>query len=280
MEQNITVTMTKQEVIKYYSNKIVEDSIEDCSEFNYCMPNDYYEDNGFVKENQNEILEMIKQDERVADVYIDKSSEPFTFDMVFWTDYCPHYWEEYDLSKETQSKVLRKFVDQTIRIKNNIMFLYNTSTQNLINDFINTNKFIIEDEKNEINNMLKEYVFETEFASKYIDKYKIVINKENIKELINELQDKLKILEMYKKDSILVLSKEDMDEMFKIFEKDKIFPDKYIGPCMYKDGNKYLAVDNSTCEMYIEEFDTEEDCINYLFHDETEEEEEQDNEPV
>lgn len=280
MEQNITVTMTKQEAIKYYSNKIVEDSIEDCSEFNYCMPNDYYEDNGFVKENQNEILEMIKQDERVADVYLDKSSEPFTFDMVFWTDYCPHYWEEYDLSKETQSKVLRKFVDQTIRIKNNIMFLYNTTTQNLINDFINTNKFIVEDEKDDVNNMLKEYIYETEFASKYIDKYKIIINKENIKELIDELQDKLKMLEMYKKDSILILSKENMDEMFKIYEKDKIFPDKYIGPCMYKDGNKYLAVDNSTCEMYIEEFDTEDDCTNYLFHGETEEEEEQDNEPI
>lgn len=280
MNQNIEVTMTKQEAIEYYSNKIIEDSLVDCSEFNYCMSNEKYNDKGFVKENQNEILEIIKQDERVADVYLDKSSEPFTFDMVFWTDYCPHYWEEYDLSKEIQSKVLRKFVDQTIRIKNNIMFLYNTTTQNLINDFIDTNKFIAEDNKNDINNMLKEYVFKTEFASKYIDKYKIIINKENINELIDELQDKLKMLEMYKKDSILILSKEDMDEMLKIYEKDKTFPDKYIGPCMYKDGNKYLAVDNSNCEMYIEEFDTEEDCTNYLLHAEIEEEEEQDNESI
>lgn len=34
----------------------------------------------------------------------------------------------------------------------------------------------------------------------------------------------------------------------------------------YKDleCNKYLAVDNSSGETYIDEFDTEEECINYL----------------
>lgn len=278
MDQNIKVTMTKQEAIKYYANKIVEDSLADCSEFNYCMSNEYYEDDGFVKENQEEILEIIKLDERVADVYIDKSSKPNTFDMVFWTDYCPHYWDEYDLSKQTQSKVLRKFIDQLINIKNNSIFLLNTSTQRVINDFLIANRFrfpLTEEEKDESSNMLKEFICNTNFFNKYLAKYKVVINKENIKELIVELQEKLQSLEIYKKDFIQILSKEDVDRMFEIFEKDKVFPDKYIGPCMYKDGNKYLAIDNSSCEMYIEEFNTEDECVNYLFHDENEEEEEQ-----
>lgn len=283
MDQNIKVTMTKQEAIKYYANKIVEDSLADCSEFNYCMSNEYYEDDGFVKEHQEEILEIIKLDERVADVYIDKSSKPNTFDMVFWTDYCPHHWEEYDLSKQTQSKVLRKFIDQLINIKNNSIFLLNTSTQRVINDFLIANRFrfpLTEKEKDKSSNMLKEFICNTNFFNKYLDKYKVVINRENIKELIVELQDKLQSLEIYKKDFIQMLSKEDVDKMFEIFEKDKVFPDKYIGPCMYKDGNKYLAIDNTSCEMYIEEFDTEDDCINYLFHGGDEEEEEEENEPV
>lgn len=53
--------------------------------------------------------------------------------------------------------------------------------------------------------------------------------------------------------------------MMKIFETDKKYPSEYIGMFRYKDleCNKYLAVDNSSGEMYIDEFDTEE-CINYL----------------
>jgi len=51
----------------------------------------------------------------------------------------------------------------------------------------------------------------------------------------------------------------------KIFETDKIYPSEYLDLCMYKDNEKYLAVDNTSGEMYIEEFDTEEECINYLF---------------
>lgn len=282
MDQNINVTMTKQEAIKYYANKIVEDSLVECSEFNYCMTIEHYNDDGFVKENQEAILEEIKKDERVADVYIDKSDKPNTFDMVFWTDYCPHYYEEYELPKSTQSMVLRKFIDQLINIKDNSIFLLNATTQNIINDLLKANKFrfpLTDEEKTHANNMLKEYISNTNFFSNYLDKYKVIVNKENIKELIVELQGKLQNLEIYKKDCIQVLSKEDMDKMFEIFEKDKIFPDKYIGLCMYKDGDKYLAIDNTSCEMYIEEFDTEEECTNYLFHGD-EEEEEEENEPV
>ena len=40
MEQYIQVTMTKQEAIKYYANKIIEDSLSECSECNYCMKTD------------------------------------------------------------------------------------------------------------------------------------------------------------------------------------------------------------------------------------------------
>ena len=48
MQENIEVIMTKSEAVKYYANKIIEDSLEECSEFNYCMSIENY--NEFVKQ--------------------------------------------------------------------------------------------------------------------------------------------------------------------------------------------------------------------------------------
>lgn len=265
MDQNIEVRMTKQEAIKYYANKIIEDSLAECSECNYCMDIDSYDDNGFIKQHQELILEKIKKDERVADVELDGH----TFDMVFWTDYCPYCYEEHKLSKQDQSMILKNFIDQLITIKNNSIFLLNMNIQQIINEMILQNNFktpLLEDEKEEANNMLKEIICNSNFFNKYLDRYKLIIDKQNIQELIDELQVKFKQLELYKKDLIKVISKEDIDTMLKIFETNKQYPSEYIGMFRYKDleCNKYLAVDNSSGEMYIDEFDTEEECINYL----------------
>lgn len=283
MDQNIKVTMTKQEAIKYYANKIVEDSIEDCSEFNYCMSMEEWQDEGFIKENQEKILETIQNDERVADCYIDKDNN--TFDMVFWTDYCPGYYDEYDLSYKVESKVLRKFIDQLINIKDNSIFKYSTSTREIINNLLTRNNFVVqlsEEEKESANNMLKKFISETEFFNKYLEKDKVIVNKNNVKELIIELQEKCKKLEFYKQDFINVISKKQVQEMLKIFETDKIYPNKYIGCFMCKDGNTFLAIDNRDGEMYIDEYKTEKECSDALFKimNGYEEEEEEENEPV
>jgi len=283
MDQNIKVTMTQQEAIKYYANKIIEDSIENCSEFNYCMPMEDWQDNGFIKDNQEKILEAIQNDERVADCYIDKDDN--TFDMVFWTDYCPGYYDEYELSHEVESKVLRKFIDQLINIKENSIFNYSTSTREIINNFLIKNNFVIqlsEEEKEDANNMLKKFISETAFFSKYLDKDKVVVNKSNVKELVIELQEKCKELEFYKQEFINVISKKQVQEMLEIFEKDKIYPNKYIGCFMCKDGNTFLAIDNRDGEMYIDEYKTEKECSDALFKiiNGYEEEEEEENESV
>lgn len=275
MEQEISIKMTVQEAVKYYSNKIIEDSLSECSEFNYCMDMDYYNDNGFIKEHQNQILEELKHDERIADVYIDKEHE--TFDMVFWTDYCPGHYEEYDLSKEIQSMILKKFVNQLIGLMNSVARSTNISTRHIIEGIINRNEFknpLSIEEKGHAINMLKESICNTAFFNKYLDKYKVIVTKENAVELILELQDKIKQLESDMKPSVTVLSKQDVDTMLDIFNKDKIYPSKYIGLFMYIEDSKYLAIDNTSREMYIEEFDTEEECIKYLFDEDEEDNEE------
>ena len=156
MDQNIEVTMTKQEAFQYYANKIIEDSLSECSECNYCMDIDCYDDNGFIRQHQELILDVIKKDERVADVELDKQTN--TFDMVFWTDYCLNCYEENSLSKRNQSMILKSFIDQLITIKNNSIFLLNMNIQQIINDMVLQNNFktsLSEDEREQANNILK-----------------------------------------------------------------------------------------------------------------------------
>lgn len=278
-QEMLLIKMSKEDAIKFYANKIIEEGIGNCSEFNYCVPLDFFDDNGFVRKNQEEILNRIKKDERVSDVYIDKQSEEHSFDMVFPTDYCPYYYEDTELAPRDEAKYLRKFIDKLIQINNNAASQYFTTVREVMRDFIdnpNLSRYpLSEDDKENIYNKIKEYITNTKFQDKYVDIYEVTINKENIKELIAELQEAGKKIDIYKKDYVTTLKKIQLDEMLKIHEDKKIFPDKYIGLFMYEAKNKFLAIDNYSGDLFIEEFDTKEECLDYLFGDPEEEEEEE-----
>lgn len=278
-EEMLLIKMSKEDAIKFYANKIIEEGIENCSEFNYCVPLDFFDDNGFVRKYQEEILSRIKKDERVFEVNIDNQSEEHTFDMVFPTDYCPYYYEEAELAPRDEAKYLRKFIDKLIQINNNAAPQYSTTVREVMRNFIddpNLSRYpVSEDERENIYNKIKEYITNTKFQDKYVDIYEVTINKENVKELINELQEAGKKIDIYKKDYVTSLKKIQLDEMLKIHEDKKIFPDKYIGLFMYEAENKFLAIDNYSGDLFIEEFDTKEECLDYLFGDPEEEEEEE-----
>jgi len=278
-EEMLLIKMSKEDAIKFYANKIIEEGIENCSEFNYCVPLDFFDDNGFVRKYQEEILSRIKKDERVFEVNIDNQSEEHTFDMVFPTDYCPYYYEEAELAPRDEAKYLRKFIDRLIQINNNAASQYSTTVREVMRNFIddpNLSRYpVSEDERENIYNKIKEYITNTKFQDKYVDIYEVTINKENVKELINELQEAGKKIDIYKKDYVTSFKKIQLDEMLKIHEDKKIFPDKYIGLFMYEAENKFLAIDNYSGDLFIEEFDTKEECLDYLFGDPEEEEEEE-----
>lgn len=264
MEQNIKIIMTKSEAVKYYANKIIEDSFEECSEFNYCMSIENY--NEFVKQNLHLILEEIKKDERVADVELDKD----TFDMVFWTSYCPWYYEEYDLKLEDQILILEEFIQQLNNIKG-YCFISNIPTQQLITDALEKIECIAKYEEEHAVNMLKRFITETNFYNRYLDKYKLLVNKDNVLELQQELQEKLQQLQEqlfeYRKLITKHITKAEIEKMLNIFDTNKIFPDELVGIFIYKDpkSNKYLGVDNRTGDVWIEEFDKEEHAIKFLY---------------
>lgn len=78
----------KTNFLKEYANRIIEDGLENCTQFDILV---FYDDYDIDTKYRGHILEYIKEDERVADVYINKDGD---FDIVFYTDFCPNYYED------------------------------------------------------------------------------------------------------------------------------------------------------------------------------------------
>lgn len=195
MKEKFEIKMTKDEMLKYYANKIVEKGLQECSEFNYIVNlQDFNKDNFQLEKYKDELLQMLYKDERLADVFIDKDLD---VNMVFYLDYCPFYFEdEEDLqySKITDSPtyqgvILKEFSNYIDSIVNENGCM---STRNLINNFVQT-KDINENDKSKLINLLKKNIVEIGFADKYAeDNMEIYVTYKNCDELENGLDKVIK----------------------------------------------------------------------------------------
>ena len=177
-EKLISVIMTKEEMLKFFSNKIVEQGIMDCSEFNTIENLEDFGGNIDLTKDKDKILENICKDERVADVSFD---DDLNINMVFYTDYCPYYYKEIeDEDLENIKKVYGKGY---------------VSTKILIESFCNVYT-MDDDRKDNINNILKKTINETGFIDKYIEKDgKCFVSLKNIKEFDYLIEAEIKDLE-------------------------------------------------------------------------------------
>ena len=180
--------MTEDEMIRFYANKIVEDGIKDCYEFSNLIDiNDYGNE---IAKYKNVILERIYRDERVADVNLDNEGN---FDMVFYTDFCPYYYDmdkilenNYLIDPFAEIEMLKEFGDYYIE-----KCLFNNpyiSIRNLINQFVEEqtdNK-----EKREVMaNIIKMKVNESDFIRDNIDGIEVYITPHNYKELKEAIKE-------------------------------------------------------------------------------------------
>lgn len=180
--EKFKIEMTEDEMIRYYANKIVEDGIKDCYEFSNVIDiNDYGDD---IAKYKNAILERIYRDERVADVNLDKEGN---FDMVFYTDFCPYYYDmdkilenNYLIDPFAEIEMLKEFGDYYIE-----KCLFNNpyvSIRNLINQFVEEQKD--NQEKREVmSNIIKMKINESDFIRDNMDGIEVYITPYNYKEL-------------------------------------------------------------------------------------------------
>lgn len=265
MNEKFTVELSEDEMIRYYANKIVEDALSDCSEYNYCLDVDTYNDNGFVEFHQKEILDRISKDERVAEVYIDTSVQPHSFDMIFIMDYCPYYYEENELHPQTERTCLKMFLDKMKELED---YIHIRTTRDLIRGFMNSyienDDRIDYDDKDEIYYSLKEHLCNTGFIDKYIDRYEVYVTRDNINELIELLEKELSILSKKAYEAIDKISMDKVTELIDKLDKNIMFKDNELNCYICEENNIYLCVDNTKGEMIMEEFDNLNKCLDYI----------------
>ena len=177
--------MTKDEMLKFYANKIVEDGIRACSQFsNIVGLTDYNNDNLKLENYKNEILQLLYRDERVADVEIDKE---LNVDMIFYTDFCPFYYDDQESIKYNditdsptyQAIILTEFIDYLQKCTFEQGYV---STRILINDFADR-KQVDEETKDKLSNFLKKSIIQTGFVDKYLENISVYVTLTNNKEL-------------------------------------------------------------------------------------------------
>ena len=195
ISKSYMVEMDKEEAIRYYADKIVYDCITDCSENNRIFYVDEYKDNDFIIKNFAEIVKRINLDERVSDLEVD--SDKKEIDMIFYLEYCPHYYiEDLDISDETRARHLNEFKDYICEYKKYTPERYlRTNTRELINSFYES-AYNSSEEKDLVYNLLSEELNRCGFIDKYIDGYTVNVNIDNVEDLINSLNERIKKLQL------------------------------------------------------------------------------------
>ncbi len=182
------IEMTEDEMIRFYANKIVEDGIKNCYEFSNIIDiNDYGED---IAKFKNVILERIYRDERVADVNLDKEGN---FDMVFYTDFCPYYYDmdmildnNYLIDSFSEIDMLKDFGDYYIE-----KCLFDNpyiSIRNLINQFVEE-QTDNQEKRKLMSNIIKMKVNESDFIRDNMDGIEVYITPHNYKELKQAIEE-------------------------------------------------------------------------------------------
>lgn len=186
--EKFKIEMTKDEMIRYYANKIVEDGIKEATEFNTTVDSSNYKE---INKYKNEILKQIYRDERVADVNLDDDGN---FDMVFYTDFCPYY---YDSEKVINNNYFLELTDLG-NLFNEFSYYYSEhclfdnpyiSMRNLLNQFANK-QTDIEEKREEIVNIIKSEIIDSGFVDKHIEGVDVYITLDNYKELENIFEEK------------------------------------------------------------------------------------------
>ena len=275
MNKKYTIELTEDEMIRYYANKIVEDSLDNCSEFHYDMDVNQYEDNGFVEQHKEQIIDRINKDEKVLEVYFDE--EYSTINMCFGIDWCPYYYDEYDLEPETEITYLKAFIIKEIHDLEDLIDIRTTRdlVRQFMDSYIENSTRLDDDTKDAIYNSIKEHICNTGFVDKYIDKYEVYVDKNNIKELKEGLEleiDKLRLKQYY---GIQYISMDKFREMINKHNKDLRFDASELGKFITKENGIYLGINNCEGEMRFIDFDNLDKCLDYLGIEEKINEEEQ-----
>lgn len=185
------ISMTKNEMLSFFVNKIIEDGIKKCQEFKTSIDLKLYDGAIDFSQYKKDILEMLYKDERIADVMIDNELQ---IDMTFYTNYCPYF---YDKVKKIQPKEESRILSDFYYYSNSRIYEEGCiAIRILIDDF--TEKISHKKQEKIYNtyNILKKNMVEIGFIDKYIENNnETFLTLENNKEFKELLQIRINNLD-------------------------------------------------------------------------------------
>lgn len=181
--EKYTIEMTKNEMLKFYANKIINESIVKCSKDNGCfVPTIFLKDKLIIK-NLEEIAKEIQKNRKVVKVSIDKNFNEI--DISFYAKYCPRYYRE-DISIENKDGY--DFINRFVELLKQIGYPGTaTNTRDVIMKCIEY-KCPKDKDMGVMYDVLSIALNRSGFIDKYIEGYTVPVNEKNLQELIENME--------------------------------------------------------------------------------------------
>ena len=181
--EKYNIEMTKDEMLKFYANKIIDESIVKCSKDNGCFVPTIFLKDKLIIENLEEIAREIQKDKKVVKVSIDKNFNEI--DISFYAKYCPRYYRE-DKSIENQEGY--EFINKFVEFLKQIDYPGTaTNTRDVIMKCIEY-KCPKDKDMGAMYDVLSIALNKSGFIEKYIEEYTVPINEKNLAELIETME--------------------------------------------------------------------------------------------
>ena len=182
--EKYNIEMTKDEMLKFYANKIINESIVKCSKDNGCFVPTIFLKDKLIIENLEEIAREIQKDKKVVKVSIDKNFNEI--DISFYAKYCPRYYRE---DKSIQNQDGYDFIKKFVEILKQIDYPGTaTNTRDVIMKCIEY-KCPKDKDMGAMYDVLSIALNKSGFIDKYIDGYTVPINEKNLQELIENMEE-------------------------------------------------------------------------------------------
>ena len=177
------IQMTKKEMIKYYANKIINDSLLKCSNNNSCFVSNIITKEEII-ENLEDIAREIEESEKVVKVETNKILN--VIDIGFYVDYCPRYYVE---DKMIEDRDGYDFLNRFIFFLKKINYLGNmTNTRDVIMKCIE-HECPEDKDVGTMYDVLSIALNKSGFIDKYIDGFTVPVNESNLQELIENMEE-------------------------------------------------------------------------------------------
>lgn len=182
--EKYTIEMTKNEMLKFYANKIINESIVKGSKDNGCFVPTIFLKDKLIIEHLEEIAKEIQKDKKVVKVGIDKNFNEI--DISFYAKYCPRYYRE---DKSIQNQEGYDFINKFVEFLKQIDYPGTaTNTRDVIMKCIEY-KCPKDKDMGLMYDVLSIAFNKSGFIDKYIDGYTVPINEKNLQELIENMEE-------------------------------------------------------------------------------------------